>query len=254
MIETMSALVSALMYLTFLLFGAHAAYRLIRYGSYSLRLGGQEVLYIGPPKDPPLLTEGEEAPEEEEAEEEDDEEDERTLEERLGDLDIPAIEALSAPTVDDIGGYFFDTGADEEDCPSCEIDTLHPFGEIIAAASSDPAAPPSRALRNRYGSACDSCGHLDVNVTFEPRGRFGPLIGDRVELDLFEVLKGLEAEPEAAQEEIDDRALAERQQELEGELNEIRIRRQRHALTNGTIDPFRGTPPAPRPDDPTDGS
>lgn len=251
MLETMSAIFSTLFSLTFILLGGHAAYRLIRYGSYSLQLGGQEVLYIGPPKDRPLLTEGEDASEEEEAEEEDDETDERTLEERLGDLDIPAIEALSAPVVDDIGGYFFDTSADEDDCPSCETDTLHPFGEIIAAASSDPAAPPSRALRNRYGSACDACGHLDVNGTFEPRGRFGPLIGDRVELELFEILKGFEAETEDAKAESDDQVLAERERELEGELNEIRIRRQRHALSNGSIDPFRGTAPADRSDDPS---
>lgn len=197
----------------------------------------------------------EEAEDEDEEDDEEEEADERTLLERLEDLEIPTIDARGVTEIGDIGSVFFDTDADEDDCPSCENDTLHAFGEVIGAETYDREDKPGRALRNRYGSACDACGHLDIDTTFERRGRFGPLIGDRVELDLFEILKGFEPaeEPETADE--DDASLAERERELEGELNELRIRRRQRALANGAIDPFRGTPgeqaapPPPKPSD-----
>lgn len=213
--------------------------------SWSFKLFGREILSVAGVAHA-LPAAGESSATDEDEEEEDDE---RTLTERLDDAEIPLVEATASPEVGDIGSVFYDTAAYEEDCPSCEQDTLHPFGEIIGAATSDPDATPTRALRNRYGSACDSCGHLDINGTFEPRGRFGPLIGDRVEVDLFLILRGFEAAETAPAE---DGRLAEREQELERELSEVRLKRHGLALARGAIAPFRGQLAAKLDDPPDD--
>lgn len=170
-------------------------------------------------------------------EEEEEEPDERTLEERLRDAGFELIEPRVAPDLEDIGGVFFDTDVDEDDCPE-NHDTLHPFGEVIGDEAPDAGAPPTRALRNRYGSACDTCGYLAVTETFAPRGRFGPLVENGT--DLFDLLERFEKEKEAAELAGDDEKLAARERELEAELNAVRTLRHARAIDRATVDPFRG--------------
>jgi hypothetical protein len=222
--------------------GAIKAYGLRPGQSWTFKLFGREIFVIDT-RETHLLVAGDDTEDdgiEEEPEEEEEEPDERMLAERLEDAGFTLIDAREAPGIDDIGSVFFDEENGEGDCPDedCHGD-LYPFGEIIGDAPGRDE-PPHRALRNRYGSACDQCGRLSVTETYAPRGRFGPLVEDG--LSLFDALEGFETEKREAEEGEDDAALAARQLELEGELNGIKTKRLALAHRQARLDPFRGTP------------
>lgn len=175
-----------------------------------------------------------------------DERDGRTLLDRLRDAGIAVIDR----DLEDRSLRLSDVGAlevedAEEDCDACngdlvEVREVHPLPNVRQGSV-------RRAAVNPLGRVCDSCGRFEFIAGKAPahHGKFAVLLDE--EPNFFDVIDYLDrvsrGDVGAAAEAADPTFLERRRDQLEAELNEVRLALKRRQLESGHGDPYRDSFP-----------
>lgn len=162
----------------------------------------------------------------------------RDLWDRLEDAGFPHIDEERSLRLMDIGSIV-DEEADEE-CDVCASE-MRVLREVYASQNENE--PVGRATENWIGEACVDCGHYRFSGDRAPTpiGKLAPLLIGRPNffdvLEYFERMRG--GEGEAATQNVDRTFLEGRRDQLEGELNEVRLAIVRDKQRNGEGQAYR---------------
>jgi len=197
----------------------------------------------------------EEDVEDEEEQDEESEADERDLWERLEGAGFRLIDDERDLRIGDVGSIVPEE-MKKTKCEACKCQ-MYALSEVYA--SQLPEGGIGRAYEMKLGAICENCGsYLPIDVptngsTVGVVGKLPPLLDPHLRPNFFDVLEYLErvrgGDSKAAAEGADPAFLAQRRDQLEAELNQVRTAIMREKHKNGEGDAYREADRALAPDD-----
>ncbi len=173
-----------------------------------------------------------------EDEEDDDDLDVRDLWDRLEDAGFRVIDIDEVRDwrLADVGAIKIIEPADTLEACKCG-EEMSVLGEIHRYACGRTV---DTALLHELGIVCEGCGYILITKT-DPAGKLAPHINPNINffdlLDYFERINGGRAK--SATEEANLPFLERRRDQLEGELNEVRLAIKTKQTENGQSEPYR---------------